>query len=53
MKETSLKALGAVAMILGLVANLFSSFVSDKKTDAAIAKEVDKQLTKRLSEKNS
>lgn len=53
MKETSLKTLGIGAMILGLVANLFSSFVSDKKTDATIAKEVDKQLTKRLSEKNS
>lgn len=52
-KETSLKALGIGAMILGWVANLFSSFVSDKKADAAIAREVEKQVTKRLSEKNS
>ena len=50
-KETSLKALGIGAMMLGLAANLFSSFVSDKKTDATIAKEVEKAVSKALSEK--
>lgn len=45
-KEIGLKALGLGAMVIGAVASMVSSYVSDKKTDMVI----DDKITKKLGE---
>ncbi len=52
-KISTLKLLGIGATVLGLVANLFSSFVEDKKTDAKIAEKVNEAMTTALATKES
>ena len=45
-KETSIKILGYVVTIGGVAVSLLSSFVSEKKLDSKVEREVEKAITR-------